>query len=65
MVYLLNPGGGVEKFSTFVFFSVLYHFKNTTVPPLSFEYFFHQIRLCSFEKINVLFSIYSNSKSKN
>ena len=35
------------------FFSVLFHFINTIVPPSSFPYCFHQLRFCSFKKYKI------------
>ena len=39
----------VEKFSTLVLFSVLYHFKTTAVPLWSFQYFstINALEICS------------------
>ena len=39
-ISILNITFSVEKFSTLVLFSVLFHIKNIAVPPLRFWYFF-------------------------
>ena len=47
-----TEGISVEKFSTFVLFSVLFNFKNTGVPPLRFQYVVIITYFRSFSTVN-------------